>query len=167
MSTDEQKADVVERLGESIEMMQDGYQKNLTETWHTHAMQQAAKDMSDAQTAITALRDLSDRLKLEAQGHAGEARCANSTIYEIYQVLTGATGEPGNWNGAEPARKYVAAQQATITALQERIKELEGALRNIAEGNLGDQPWQASYDRIREVAVRPLKDSGNGSEVAR
>jgi len=65
--------------------------------------------------------------------------------------------------GADDAMREAAT---LITALHERIKELEGALRNIAEGNLGDQPWQASYDRIREVAVRPLKDSGNGSEVA-
>ncbi len=52
-------------------------------------------------------RDLMDKLILEARIHAGEAKAANATIYQIYQLLTGATGEPGNWNGAEPARSYV------------------------------------------------------------
>jgi hypothetical protein len=52
--------------------------------------------------------DHADRLLREASIHAQEARTANATIAEIYQVLTGATGEPGNWNGAEPARKVMA-----------------------------------------------------------
>jgi hypothetical protein len=42
------------------------------------------------------------KLKLEAQGHAQEARTANSTIAEIYQHVTEHSGEPGNWNGAVP-----------------------------------------------------------------
>jgi len=53
------------------------------------------------------LRNLADRLTLEAQCHDMEARGANSTIAEIYQIISGARGEPGNWNGAEPVRKYV------------------------------------------------------------
>ncbi|MEJ8308547.1 hypothetical protein [Agrobacterium larrymoorei] len=60
------------------------------------------------------LQKLADRLKLEAQGHAMEARTANSTIYEIYQIVTGAKGEPGNWSGAEPVRKFVTEMQAAL-----------------------------------------------------
>lgn len=82
-----------------------------------HAATLSALDTATAE--IERLRALSDRLKLEAQVHAQEARTANSTIYEIYQVLSGSTGEPGSWNGAEPARQFV-------TAAQERIAELEG-----------------------------------------
>ena len=70
--------------------------------------------ITERDATITALRQeveearaLCDRLKLEAQIHAGEARTTNSTIYEIYQVLSGAKGESGNWNGAEPARRFV------------------------------------------------------------
>lgn len=43
----------------------------------------------------------------QAQGWKGEARCANHTIGQIYQLVTGSTGEPGNWHGAEPVRKLV------------------------------------------------------------
>jgi len=39
---------------------------------------------------------LIERLKLEAQSHAQEARTANATIAEIYQLCTEATGELGN-----------------------------------------------------------------------
>ena len=66
---------------------------------------------------IAELMELADRLKLEAQMHAQEARTANSTIAEIYQCVTGKTGEPGNWNGAEPVRKRIAELEASEARL--------------------------------------------------
>lgn len=44
----------------------------------------------------------------QAQIWKGEARAANATIAEIYQLCSGATGEPGNWHGAEPVRRKLA-----------------------------------------------------------
>jgi hypothetical protein len=61
---------------------------------------------------------LADRLKLEAQAHAMEARTATSTVNECYQAVTGSTGEPGNWHGANPVREYVARAEAKLSALQ-------------------------------------------------
>lgn len=56
-----------------------------------------------------------------------------------------------------------------LDALLERIRTAEAdkarlseALRNIAEGNLGDAPWQANYDKIREVARAVLSGSSSG-----
>lgn len=60
------------------------------------------RDVSALCNAIDELTELSERLKNEAQIHAQEARTAKATIAEIYQAVTGATGEPGNWNGAKP-----------------------------------------------------------------
>lgn len=70
------------------------------------------------------LSDLCERLKQEAQIHAQEARTANGTIGKIYQVVTGKTGEPGNWNGAEPVR-------IALKARESRIADLEAALHQI------------------------------------
>lgn len=46
----------------------------------------------------------------------------------------------------------------------ERIKtaltSTQAALRRIAEGNLGDEPWQADYDKIRAVARAALSSQG-------
>lgn len=55
------------------------------------------------------------------------------------------------------------AQEACekLTAAESRALSLEEALRKIAEGNLGDDPWQANYDRIRNVARNALKVNGN------
>jgi len=62
--------------------------------------------------------------------------------------------------------------QATITALQERIKELEGALMPMLqrfELYAGENDVHAGYHdkALLELARSALKDSGNGSEVAR
>jgi hypothetical protein len=38
------------------------------------------------------------------------------------------------------------------------LAEMEKALRAIAEGNLGDEGWQANYERIREVARAALRE---------
>ena len=38
---------------------------------------------------------LCERLKLEAEQHAQEARTQRTTVQECYQAATGATGEPG------------------------------------------------------------------------
>lgn len=66
------------------------------------------------QAEIERLTALVDRLKLEAQIHAQEARTANATIYEIYQCVTGGKGEPGNWNGARPVAALVAERDALL-----------------------------------------------------
>lgn len=37
-----------------------------------------------------------------------------------------------------------------------KLRDAYAALRSIAEGNLGDQPWQASYETIKQVARNAL-----------
>jgi len=94
---------------------------------------------------------LVERLKREAVQHAQEARTANATIAEIYQAVTGGTGEPGNWQGAEPIKAELtrlreeneryreAARRAHVVVVNtpsSRIKELEAEvvrLRGVVE----------------------------------
>ncbi|MGC4393756.1 hypothetical protein [Agrobacterium sp. M50-1] len=95
------------------------------------------------------LRNLADRLKQEAQIHSMEARGANATVNEIYQIISGGKGEPANWQGAKPVREYVEAAKGEILRLEtelalskpvysrrqieERVKVLEAALKPFAE----------------------------------
>ncbi|MBO9108791.1 hypothetical protein J5288_08750 [Agrobacterium sp. S2/73] len=95
------------------------------------------------------LRTLTSDLRLQAQTHAMEARGANSTIAEIYQIISGGKGEPGNWRGAKPVREYVEAAKGEILRLETelalskpvysrrqieaRVKALEEALKPFAE----------------------------------
>lgn len=65
---------------------------------------QATAALAVVQPELDRLRNLVAILQQQAEIHAQEARTANATIYEAYQAVTGATGEPGNWNGARPIR---------------------------------------------------------------
>lgn len=76
---------------------------------------------------------LAERLKQEAQIHAQEARTANATIAEIYQLCTGATGEPGNWNGAEPVRALLAAKQEEVDRMREALEICANTLESFVE----------------------------------
>jgi hypothetical protein len=68
---------------------------------------------------IERLQSLVLRLRLEAQCHAQEARTANGTIAQTYQAVTGSTGEPGNWNGAEPVRAEIDRLRHTLKVIAE------------------------------------------------
>jgi len=67
--------------------------------------EQSIRDATEVIGTLTAEREL---LLQEAKIHAQEARTQRSTVHEIYQLITGATGEPGDWHGAEPVRALLA-----------------------------------------------------------
>lgn len=98
-----------------------------------------------AEAAVKDERDLVERLKLEAQIHAQEARTANATIAEIYQIVSGGKGEPGNWHGAEPVRQ--------------RIAELEAAVKDAAGG---DDPF--GYFRTEAFGWTDCKQDDVGAK---
>lgn len=95
------------------------------------------------------LQALCERLKLEAQIHAQEARTANATIAEIYQLVTGKTGEPGNWNGAEPVRAALARIRAD--ALEEAAKLAES-----------DEFYGSAVQHAIAAAIRALAEEPKG-----
>lgn len=82
--------------------------------------------LREAAARIRELEDRCARLQLEAESHAMEARTANSTIREIYQACTGATGEPGTWNGAKPVVEKI----TRLTAQLEEAKKRADRIKN-------------------------------------
>jgi hypothetical protein len=79
-------------------------------------------------------RYLCDRLKLEAQCHEQEARTANATIAEIYQAVSGGSGEPGNWHGARPVIEALQQAREERTALlvnEQNLREELAAAKSV------------------------------------
>lgn len=79
------------------------------------------KENTEQRAEIERLKNLAATLKLQAQIHAQEARTANGTIAEIYQCVSGATGEAGNWHGAQPVRDVIERLQARLRATAQQI----------------------------------------------
>ena len=146
----------VERLTKERDLALD-----LNKRSHKHlAWEKEFVRAETAEAEVKRLAELAERLKLEAQGHASEARTANSTIYEIYQVLSGGKGEPGNWHGAEPARRYVETAEAHIKALEEALNEIR-ELNMTAEDENGHR-WANSdlIDQTIMLALSTLNSEG-------
>jgi hypothetical protein len=74
---------------------------------------------------IADLKDENENLRQESLSWAQEAKTQRSTVREIYQVITGATGEPGDWNGAQPVK----AIMKKIAALKAEIERKDAVLR--------------------------------------
>jgi len=74
--------------------------------------------VSELVTLLRMQRDLTERMKLEAILHAGEARVHKSTVQEIYQLVSGFTGEKGTWHGARPVRDFLASQRDRLDRLR-------------------------------------------------
>lgn len=118
--TNEQRKALVERL--RLSAKEDDYAA-CRYRWG-----QAADQIEADGQRIAELEALCDRLKIEVQCHAMEARGANATINEINQAVSGATGEKGNWHGAGPAKSRIAALEAENDRRADLIGVLQGKL---------------------------------------
>ena len=107
---------------------------------------------------IESLRAERDHLKQQAKIHADEARGANDTIYKIYQAVTGATGEPGNWNGAKPVIDALTALRAERDAGDE-FKILDVSAGNRAVWFNKKHPLATYLDIRPEVRPDIIADS--------
>lgn len=95
------------------------------------------------------LKVLVDRLKMEAQVHAQEARTANATIYEIYQVASGGTGELGNWHGAEPVRKAIGKLKAEVNQLKAELAQVSIERDDVRKlYDAGKAAWDPVYQIV-------------------
>ena len=107
---------------------------------------------SDYEALARQAEALAERLKQEAQAHAMEARTANSTIYEIYQIVSGGKGEPGSWHGAEPVR-------AKLEALERENAELRAERRMIvSHATMGNTDGEGMSVNAVSVHITRLRN---------
>ena len=114
-------------LESRLSALQQSHERELTASSSPPPSRQPSR--SGAREERTRERDEAQKeaeaLKLQAQVWALEARAQKATVHACYEAITGKTGEPGDWNGAEPIRRYVAERDA-LALSQGRLLE-EGA----------------------------------------
>lgn len=88
------------------------------------ALRAANRDLQDwfdnARAEAESLQARADACQQEAQIWKQEARTQSAIVAEIYQELTGKTGEPGDWNGARPLKPAILRKQAEAV---DRLKD--------------------------------------------
>lgn len=108
------------------------------------------KEIADLRQQLEQAEARADACQQEAQIWKQEARTQAATVAEIYQELTGKTGEPGDWHGARPVKAAVLRKQA------EAVKAL-----NLPMGiRCGDDPHDVIDDeaqRLRQQADESQK----------
>lgn len=87
------------------------------------AIEAQAAELERVKAERDELQNLADRLKMEARIHSGEARAANASLNDAYQAASGAKGERGNWNGANPIKEALAAAEARALAAESALSE--------------------------------------------
>lgn len=78
--------------------------------------------VAERDAEIERMRDLVDTLRQQAESWAQEARTHKATVHEIYQAVTGATGEPGNWHGAQPVIAEIERLRSDNATLRGQIE---------------------------------------------
>lgn len=82
------------------------------------------------------LRAANESLLQQATQWRQEARTQASIVRECYAAVTGNTGEPGDWNGANPVREKLEALTAERDALRARVAELEERSASLIEAGV-------------------------------
>lgn len=100
-----------------------------------------------------------------ARGTAAEREGWTLPHAKIMEATSQAMRPPAALNREEHEQWCARANERAITIhdQRKRIDELEAALRNISEGNLGDAPWQAPYGRVQELARTALRSREGGA----
>jgi hypothetical protein len=100
---------------------------------------------------------------MEAKGH-------KASLHEAYQAITGATGEPGNWNGAKPIieafraserreQEAIGARDEAMEALRQLRQAADDMLVGIGVHNRLGKDAPARRDDIEGPVVTALADA--------
>lgn len=126
-------------------------------TWE--AAEKMHATLEEAERERDEARSLCETLKMHASCHAMEARGANATIHEAYQAVTGATGEPGNWNGARPIKEALAAERSRAELAESRLVKAQTDIEALRSARAtaeqdGFDAVLAERDKLRAMESR-------------
>jgi hypothetical protein len=119
------------------------------------------RTIAELQKRIGELEAERDSLKLQAVAQAQEMRSHKSSLHEAYQYITGATGEPGNWNGARPIKEAVDKLRQALTAERQRREAVEA----IARDHVVKTTFQTFARELKAYFARYPSGSDNREKV--
>ncbi|SDF71912.1 Protein of unknown function [Onishia taeanensis] len=160
---DELKQEAVER----IYLIPDRDEGRLRYVWCDDPAPAYGMDQDEAVEYVRrdkydALAEKLEAVRLEAKTHAQEARTQRSTVHEIYQLVTGASGEPGDWHGVKPIRELVAERFARgnhLDMVAHMHRQIAFSTRTFGPG----ERQQGVIDHIRKE-LREIEDAPNDLE---
>lgn len=82
-----------------------------------------------------------DKLILNAQCHAMEARTQRATVHEIYQIIG---SKKGDWNGAQPVKQFV-------DEIKNALEECHQAFRDRKHGGVAEQKLRHDLEQILDM----------------
>lgn len=113
-------------------------------------------------------RALYETCKQQAQIWKQEARTANGTIAEIYQLVTGRKGEPGNWNGAVPVRAVIEQRDALLRVAEAYERwEADLIMENWCWAGQNVTLTDDLYNRMIDIQAMRNKALGRFGEIAK
>lgn len=95
---------------------------------------------------------------LRAQNRAYRSLCTSLEATQAIQAEQGRKYQEAITT-LDSEREANARLTDEVDRLRVQLTDAHQALRNLAEGNLGDLPWQANYERIKQVARAALVHS--------
>jgi hypothetical protein len=101
------------------------------------AIANLTRETESLRTQLAESQELCEKLKLEAQIHAGEDDMHKTIVYEIYQALG---IQKGDWNGARPVVEKFNELKAYVNKLREAVKYAKHYM----------SPHYASYHEYQE-----------------
>lgn len=110
----------------------------------------AADTIDNLRTRLAEVEKQRDYAIHQAQIWKLEAASQKATVAECYQICTDATGEPGDWNGAEPVR----ALKAQLVEAQKDEERLDWLEDNWHRPVLED--WEDRFETLR-AAIDAVK----------
>lgn len=118
-------------------------------------------EMEDLRQKLEHAEARADAYQQQAQIWKQEARTQSAIVAEIYQELTGKTGEHGDWNGGRPLRAEILRKQA------EKLDEIAAHIKEAAEAGLSSVASIYEGLKLNSSSLRQQADeieSGGGDE---